>query len=930
MTTPSWDRVGDLFYQALLLPSQERPSFLDAACAEDAELRAELEDLLGRSADANQFFASLTDTVIHPSLAVLAEEGAPDAHLDHTYGPYRVLEQLGQGGMGVVYLAEDTRLGRRAALKFLPQRLTNDESARNRLVREARAVSMLDHPNICSVYGLDETPEGQSYIAMAYYPGETLAERIARSASFRLEEVLEVSKQLAHGLASAHAHRITHRDLTPGNVMLVRNGTLRILDFGLAAAGGSEEEPVRAGTAAYMAPEQVRGNAVDARADVWSLGVILYEMLTGQRPFKGESVAQTLAAILETEPRPITELRRDAPAPLVELIERMLRKQPADRPLNGAAVLMELEALGGPDNRPRRRRSLLVATLVGVLFAGSFMAYQTWSPSTAFQGEGIRIAVLPFDDLTADSNSAYLASGIHNEVLTQLSKVGPLTVISRTSVLPYATTQRSLRQIADELNVAAIVEGSVQRVGDQVRVRMQLVDARTEGQLWAQQFDRQISDVFAVQSEIALGIADALEATLAPEERARVAARPTENAAAYDAYLQGREYQSRPGYDWTSLRTSERFYRRAVALDPDFALAWARLAVVLSRSHWYGYESHRNWGEEAGQAAERAVHLAPELPEAHLAMGTYQYYVNRAYGRALVEFHAARQGLPSSAEIHLSIGFIHRRRGEWAEAFRSFQRAVDLDPRSAGTQHALAETYAATQRFPEAVASYDRVLALDPEFHFGRVLRAQEQVRWRGDLAPLQAALDSVPASYDPGGAVSAARWQLAMYTRDYEEAIRAIELSGHETIGLIETPVPAALFLAAAYRAAGSEARAHRAYDTARIALESSLRSRPDRSEARILLAQAYAGLGRTEDAVREARRAAAELPPFKDALLGPQQIVAMASVLAQAGQLEDAVDVLEQIVRRPGGLTAAELRLDPRWDALRGDERFQRLIKQ
>jgi TolB-like protein len=499
--------VSALLAEASERDPAERATFLEAACADDPTLRAEVEGLLAMTSDAQRFFGALADEAVRPALAAIDDQGDAASRIGHTYGPYRVLEEIGRGGMGIVYKAEDTRLQRTAALKFVPRRALIDPRARLRLVDEARAASMLDDPNICTIYGVEDTPEGETFIAMAYYAGETLAERLARG-PVPYAEALEIAVAIARGLAAAHARGVAHRDLTPRNVMLDAQGRVKILDFGLARAVGRKAHGVTAGTPAYMPPEQLRGEETGPSGDVWSLGVTLYELFTGRRPFAGHDTATVLAAVRDTEPPAPRAIVPRLPEALDKLLLRMLAKSPAQRPRTGAAVVAVLDPLR-ERHRQRRTRWLVGGVLAASAFvvAGAIAMGRRAEPPRSVPA--VRVVLLPLERDSASPDAVYLAAGLQEALTAELSRVRGLGLITWTASRPGENTADARRRLADALGAAAVLEGEVI---DQDSVQLRLHDGVDDrvllvlGDAWRHRYPQGEGRRFAVAVATALGV----------------------------------------------------------------------------------------------------------------------------------------------------------------------------------------------------------------------------------------------------------------------------------------------------------------------------------------------------------------------------------------------------------------------------------------
>jgi serine/threonine protein kinase/Tfp pilus assembly protein PilF len=556
--------------------------------------------------------------------------------IGQTMSHYRVTSKLGSGGMGVVYEAEDTTLGRHVALKFLPPEFAQDTSMLERFQREARAASALNHPGICTVYAIDQH-EGQHFIAMELLEGQTLAERI-RNGRFELAELLDAGIQIADALESAHAKGIVHRDIKPANMFINPRGQLKVLDFGLAkieirrGPGGVSEAPttVRAdeltkagttiGTIAYMSPEQARALPTDARTDLFSLGAVLYQMATGTVPFEGESSAIIFDAILNRDPVPVQQINPALPAELGRILNKALEKDRNFRYQSATELKTDLMRLkrdidsGGKraaDSDPRRS-------------------------SAAVQQEK-SIAVLYFENLSGVKEDEYLRDGVTEDIITELSKIKGLKIFSRATVLNYRDKNVTPAAIGQQINAAYVLTGSLRRAGARLRINAQLVDTHTDFPLWSERYDREMKDVFEVQDEIARKIAEALRITLSPQEQQALAAKPTEDLHAYDLYLRGKSYARR--LTRQDLDFALQMFESAVAIDPNFALAHAGIANACVFCY-VNFEREHRWLERAQAAAKRAVAISPDAPEVQVAQG-WVLYGDAKYDEACQRARAA-------------------------------------------------------------------------------------------------------------------------------------------------------------------------------------------------------------------------------------------------------------------------------------------------
>ena len=575
-----------------------------------------------------------------------------------------------------------------------------------------------------------------------------------------------------------------------------------------------------------------------------------------------------------------------------------------------------------------------VAISVAVFFVGRYTA----GSKTGAQPNEIgnkSIAVLPFENLSDDKGAAYFADGIQDEILTKLASIADLKVISRTSTAKYKSKPEDLRTVSQQLGVANVLEGSVQKAADKVRVNVQLIDARADSHLWAKTYDRDMKDVFAIQSEVAQEIADSLQAKLSPAEAKTLATAPTKNPEAYDLFLKA-EYFANQILSSTAkdpaetARIAAGFYEKATAADPNFALAYARLSYLKARTYWYNTDPSQQAIDAATKAAERASQLQPELAEAHLSMGYLHYWNRRDYAAALAEFDKARKTLPNSANVLTAIGFVHRRQGKMEQALDEFQQSATLSPRDNLLAREIGSTFVYMRRYSEANAAYDRALAMVPDDVETQVARAT-MLQTSGDLDAASRTLAMIPAAADPDGWVSYARWQLALVRHQPDAALAALE---HAPAWLVNhwpnTRAPVALLRAQALAQKGEAGPARAAFLEAQHALEGLLDKPRTQAEAQSYLAFVYAGLGQKEAALESGRHATETLPYSRDDMIGGFYLAQLAMVEAQLDEKQSAFSHIEQLLAIPVGhvLSRASLRLDPVWDSLRGDPRFQKIV--
>ncbi len=572
--------------------------------------------------------------------------------------------------------------------------------------------------------------------------------------------------------------------------------------------------------------------------------------------------------------------------------------------------------------RSHRRRNIVMLVVTGVIIsaaAGFFLL-----PRVSAHKCDKSIAVLPFENLSDEKENAYFADGIQDDVLTNLSKVGDLKVISRTSVMPYRGKASNVREIGKTLGVGAILEGSVRRIGNRVRVNVQLINAESDEHMWAEDYDRDLTDVFAIQTDLAQQIVRELQAKLSPIEKAQIERRPTENGEAYLAFMQGHEMFYRPDKFRSNTEKAGQLFEKATKLDPNFAGAFAALAWVHDWNY-HDFDPTPARKEKARAAAVEALRLQPTLPEAHLAMGFYYYYCERDYQGALNEFAIAKLSLPNSPEVYMAIGAIERRQGKWKESTANLERAASLSPKDAWVLQNLADNYYATRNFEAADKIFDRAIQAAPGSFAARAEKASLAIDWKGDLGEMERQLAQVPTGFDPDGLITYARLQLLILQRKFPDALALLQQSPQD---LYHKNKPKDLFEGAIYTYSNNKEKARPAFERARPIVEKALLESSDDASRHVTLGLILAGLGKKDAAIAEGKRAVELLPESQDALEGPKTAVALAQIYAWTGEKDQALQLLERSLSTPNGVTVPSLRLDPIWDPLRTDPRFQALI--
>lgn len=617
---------------------------------------------------------------------------------------YKVIEKIGQGGMGEVYLAEDTKLNRKVALKFLPIQYVSDRDLKARFKREAQAAAALNHPNIITIHEVGEH-EGRPYMAMEYVGGGSLRDMIDAD-KLSVSQVTSLAAQISEGLARAHQSGIVHRDIKPQNILIDADGRPRICDFGLAKLRREvmlTQTGTTLGTIAYMSPEQARGEQVDHRADIWSLGVVIYEMLTGQRPFKGDHDQAVIYAILNNQPESIAGIRPDAPGALVRIFDKAMAKSPYERYQDVVEMVSELRSL---------------KTELDSQATKTVKAEREVSPS---------IAVLPFANLSADKEQEYFCDGMAEDIINALTQVEGLRVVARTSAFAFKGKNQDVRQIGKELSVSSVLEGSVRKASNRVRITAQLINVADGYHIWSEKFDRDLADVFAIQDEISLAIVEKLKVKLLGDEKEKMLKRYTQNLEAYDQYLKGRYHWNRRTPD--ALKKAVAHFEQVIQRDPEYALAYAGLADSYSMLEQVHVIPAKEAFPKARELARKALEIDETLAEAHTSLAYALWSYDWDWGGLEREFRRAIELNPNYATAHQWFAMALIYLGRTSEAIQEIQEALTLDPLSLIINTAAGWVYMYSGQEEKAMKQAERILDMDPTFGFAYYIFASVNER---------------------------------------------------------------------------------------------------------------------------------------------------------------------------------------------------------
>jgi serine/threonine protein kinase/tetratricopeptide (TPR) repeat protein len=854
------------------------------------------------------------------------------------FGDYELLEVIGRGGQGVVYRARQKSLNRTVALKVIGLGHWATEAHLKRFRREAEAAASLDHSGIVPVYEVGER-DGSCYFSMKLVEGGQL-DAVVKREPMPIRQAVELIVKVARTVHYAHEHGILHRDIKPGNILLDAKGEPHLTDFGLARLVEMESTVTRTlevlGTPSYMAPEQAVGNneAVSSVTDVYGLGAVFYQLLTGHPPFAGGTTYETIKLLLDTEPRQPRLWNPKIDRDLSTICLKCLEKDPHRRYPSALALAEDLQrwlkhepikaqrtgifARGRKWIQRNPTSALLAASLVALAGAGGWIISKSdFTRHSLTTG----IAVLPFENLSDEKEHASFADGVQDDILIKLAKIADLKVISRSSVMQYRGKQ-DVRQIANALRVSHVLEGTVRRSGGKLHVNAQLVDTRTDQDIWADEYDRDLNDVFAIETEVAQSIANRLRAKVSAREKAAMQEWPTRDLVAYDLYVQATSLIDKATYEQGKEKGKDYFQaiellNRSIARDSAFLLAYCRLAEVHNELYFEWFDHTPSRLELAKSAINSAFRLKADSGEAHLALAAHFYHCYFDYDHARAELAIASRTLPNTARIFEWSGYIDRRQSRWDDAARDFEHAMKLDPRNVKILLGAEVTYGLMREYKKERDVCDRLIALEPDNIDHRMRRAGIDLNERADTRAAQSA-----------------GLHLYLYARDAVAADRALaELDAQSEDSLDIRGVGGTRFSRAYLRGLfaqrkGDAATAQSAFTTARAQQEEAVRARPDYGPPLCVLGLTDAGLGRKEEALQEGRRAIELTSTAKDYLDYADVLYFYAVICAWTDERDVAIEQLETLAKIPAGITYGDIRLSPYWDSLRGDPRFKKIV--
>ncbi len=833
---------------------------------------------------------------------------------------YKILEKLGEGGMGVVYKAQDTKLDRIVALKFLPKHLLCNAEAKERFVLEAKAASALNHPNITTIHEINEV-EDECFIVMECVGGKSLKE-LLKEKTLSLREVLEIATQTAEGLSAAHKKEIIHRDIKSDNIKVTDEGLVKIMDFGLAklrGVSGLTKAGTTLGTMQYMSPEQVQGLEVDQRSDIFSFGVVLYEMITGQLPFRGEYEATVIYSIINETPEPLTKYQSDVPEGLQKIVDKTLEKDVNLRYQSLSELLVDFERLiKGEEVKgvvpPKRRNWAFLGIGAGIVALVFIILLLFWT----FRGT-VRVSTTPslavlYLENIGDKMDDYFAAGMTEAIITDLSKLEGLRVLSRSDVAPYKGKAINVKDLGKKLCVDYIIEGSIQKADHMLRITAQLIKTKDGFHLWADKFTEELNSVFEVQDRVSEGIVSALKVKLSPIEKNRIEKKPTGSIQAYDHYLKGMDYFWKGSQK--DLDLALEMFNKALEIDSNYALAYSGIGEVYATK--YNYQRTLDWRDKAEKMAKKALALDPELAEAHLTLGRV-YDFEQKSKMAIEEFNKVIELRPNSNDAYRRLGYVYLQRlYDYQKAIDHFEKALEIRPTDSRSYRGLGSAYTSLRRYDEGIKYIKKGLEIAPDDIYLLTFLA-DAYRYKRMFAQALDVYNKSLKYYPDEPAISYYIGGLVYYSKkEYDKAIEVLEKSIKQ--GMSEFMV--LVNIGSAYQYKGDKREAKVFYDSSVYACKKVLEKEPQNAWALSQLGLSYAFLGNEKDAIENGNLAL-------KAELSPEQVYNLAWIYAILKKDDLALKSLEQAcMKDPSYIDIAVL--EPDFEKLKDNLRFQKLLKK
>jgi non-specific serine/threonine protein kinase len=848
--------------------------------------------------------------------------------IGETVSHYKIIEKLGSGGMGEVYLAEDTKLNRRVALKFLPSQLVSDEEFKARFTREAQAAAKLNHPNIITIYEVSEH-DGRPYFAMEHIEGESLRE-IIKSGELSTDRAIDIIMQICEGLQAAHKAGIVHRDVKPSNILIDKDDRCRILDFGLAAIQ-TEEKLTKSGssvgTVNYMSPEQVQGEKVDHRSDIFSLGVVLYEMITGQLPFKGEYDAAVVYSIINDAPEPLARYKSAVTGALQQIIDKALSKDPSLRYQHADGMLADLKRLQIETAPVKKGRFGLWIAAAIIVMVGGYFGYTQLIKEEPKPAAARRLVVLPFKNM-GESSRDYFAAGITEEITSRLSNIEGLAVVSNATANRYRDSEKTTRQIGEELSTEFIVNGSVQWQEEsegekRFKITTHLIETDDDVAIWSKTYDTVMTEIFSVQSDIAENVSTQMGIKLDVIERKEVWERYTNSQDAYDFFLKGQSFSGRYGGfgTITDYRLAAEMYNKAIALDSGFVRAYS----ILSRSYcmqWELGDHSDSVKQNALWVAQKIQELAPDTKEAGRAMADYYYFCLSDPKRALDKLTKTYEDdFENISYLHASHNYL-RRMGNWDEAIKIKRIIVERQPKRISSVFDLGQDCLYMRRYEEAEKHFDKVIEMQPDFINAYQLKVNLHINWMGDIEKARATMRESYGKVDSTRLRYYAQW-LDIMEGKFDLALSRVSIPPYDSLDYY-------FDRGQIYKCMKQPDLMRAYFDSAYAHVEKFLLENPDDAAAHSYMGVIYAGLGRKNEAIREGKKAVELAPIEKDAFRNYAHLDYMLQIYIILDEQEDALKMLEHCLTLQTRFGLAHVFIDPDYAPMLDYPGFDKIVEK